>query len=320
MVRYFVKKTAIGILSIIILSALVFSISHFAPGDPLKAVFGDNMERVSLQIRQEAASNLGLDKPVSVQYTIWVKNLLKGELGYSFKYSTDVKKLIGGHVPNTMRLMLTSYLIIFIFAPLMGCICAINRDSRLDRIISGINTMNSSIPVFWFSIMFILVFSTNLSILPSSGVSSIGRENDMADIIVHMIMPVSVIVICHIGYYANFIRDRILEELSEDYITYLRAKGLSSSHILKKHALKKIMPSLLSLFSVSASHIVAGSYIVEYLFSYPGIGKLMFESAKDKDYPLLMASVMLTGIIVVLISVLSDLASAYLDPRIKTRG
>ena len=168
--------------------------------------------------------------------------------------------------------------------------------------------------------MLILLLSTNLRLLPSSGVYDIGYENDLSNRITHLIMPLIVMVVGHLGYYSNFVRNKILEELKEDYILLAKAKGLSKWEIIFKHPLKKVMPSVITLMSISLNHLIAGGFVVEYMFTYPGIGKLVFESAKYHDYPLLMGGVILTGLIVVLGSFIADLLSSLLDPRLREYG
>lgn len=320
MSRFIVKKIKQTVITIFILSLGVFMISHLAPGDPLVSVYGDGVERLSSEARMNVIKNLGLDKPLIYQYAIWIKNALKGDLGYSYKYKMPVKDVIKIHFFNTFCLMGFSILFILLLSVSLGLITALNEGKLLDRIITRFSTLLYCIPGFWISLILILVFCTNLKIFPSSGVYDIGKEDDILNRLYHLILPLTVIVIGHLGYYSNFVRNKILEELKEDYIILARAKGLSKFEIILKHPLKKVMPSIIILMSLSLSHLIAGGFVVEYIFSYSGIGKLVFESAKYHDYPLLMGTVILTGIIVVLGSLISDILSSLIDPRLKEKG
>ncbi len=318
--KYSIKKMKEAFITLIILSLGVFMVSHLAPGDPLASVYGDGVERLSQEERIKAIHKLGLDKPIMVQYGIWTKNAAKGDLGYSYKYKMPVKEVMKNHMPNTFSLLGISLILTFLLSISLGTFAAVHEGKLLDQIITRCSTFFYCIPGFWISLILILIFSTNLKILPSSGVYEIGKEGDLINRIKHLILPVAVMIIGHLGYYSNFVRNKILEELKEDYILLAKAKGLSNMQILFKHPLKKIMPSLITLMALSLNHLIAGGFVVEYIFTYPGVGKLVFESAKYHDYPLLMAGVILTGFIVVLGSLLSDVLSSLIDPRIKEYG
>lgn len=320
MMKFILKKIREEILTIVILSFGVFIISHLAPGDPLVSVYGSGVERISNELREKAIDDLGLNKPLIYQYGVWIKNSIKGDLGYSFKYKMPVKDVIKTRLPNTILLIGLCLSLTFILSIALGLITALNEGKLVDRIIIRCTTFLYCVPGFWISLIFILVFSVNLRILPSSGVYDIGKESDILNRITHLILPITVIVIGHLGYYSNFVRNKVLEELKEDYILLARAKGLSKFQIIVRHPLKKIMPSIIILMSLSFSHLIASGFVVEYIFSYPGLGQLIFESAKYHDYPLLMGGVMLTGIIVVLSSLVSDALSSSIDPRLKERG
>ncbi|SHJ86422.1 ABC transporter permease [Tepidibacter formicigenes] len=320
MLKFIIKRIKQTVITIFILSLGAFMVSHLAPGDPLVSVYGDAAERLSNEARIKAVKDLRLDKPLIYQYAIWIKNAVKGDLGYSYKYKMPVKDVIQIHFPNTFYLMGLSIFLTLILSISLGLISALNEGKLLDRIITRFSTLLYCIPGFWISLILILVFCTNLKILPSSGVYDIGRENDILNRIYHLILPLTVMIIGHLGYYSNFVRNKILEELKEDYIILARAKGLSKFEIISKHPLKKIMPSIIILMSLSLSHLIAGGFVVEYIFSYPGVGKLVFESAKYHDYPLLMGGVILTGVIVVLGSLISDILSSLIDPRLREEG
>ena len=219
---------------------------------------------------------------------------------------------------NTLLLGGTGFVLIFTLAPLLGVLCAWQEDRALDRLVCKAGTVSSCIPEFWLSLVLILVFAAGLRWLPSSGAYSIGGGG-AADRAVHLILPLAVVVIGHLWYYAYMVRNRILEEVRADYVLLARSKGLPRRRVLFRHCLRNAAPSYLSLMAVSVPHVLGGTYIVETVFSYPGLGTLSYESARYKDYNLLMLLCMLSGILVIVCSILAQVINEQIDPRLRTR-
>lgn len=316
-VLYIIKKTALFIASLFLLSVVVFYVARLAPGDPLVSYYGDRVEKMSPEEHAWAEEKLGLNDPVSVQYVRWLKNALNGDFGISYKYKTDVLEVIGNRVGNTLLLGGTGFVLIFSLALLLGILCAWYEDRLLDKIICQVGTMISCIPEFWLSLVLILVFSVELHLLPSSGAYSIGNEHDFADRALHLVLPLAAAVINHLWYYAYFIRNKIVEEVRADYVLSAKAKGLPKRSILFKHCLRSLMPSYLSIMAISVPHILGGTYIIETVFSYPGLGTLAYESARYKDYHLLMILCILSGAVVILCNMAAQMINEHIDPRIK---
>ena len=264
-----------------------------------------------------AMEKLGLNESVSVQYVKWLSNAFHGEFGISYKYKMDVLEVISGRVGNTMLLGGIGFVLIFTLALLLGILCAWHEEKWLDKIICQVGTVTSCIPEFWFSLVLILFFAVELHILPSSGAYTIGKEKDTADRIQHLILPVTVVVLGHLWYYAYMIRNKILEEVRADYVLLAKSKGLTKNSILFRHCLRNIIPSYLSIMAISVPHILGGTYIVETVFSYPGLGTLAYESARYKDYNLLMVLCILTGIVVVVCNMIAQTINERIDPRIR---
>lgn len=314
---YYDKKAVIFFVSVFILSVAVFYVARLAPGDPLVSYYGDRTEKMSPEERQWAMEKLGLNEPIYVQYMKWVKNALQGDFGISFKYKQDVAKVIGGRMVNTLILGGIGFVLIFAFALLLGILCAWYEDTWLDRLICKVGTVTSCIPEFWLSLVLILVFAVNLRILPSSGAYTIGRENDLGDRVLHLVMPLAIVTVGHLWYYAYMIRNKLLEEVRADYVLLAKSKGLDKKRIMFKHCLRNIMPAYLSIMAISVPHILGGTYIVETVFSYPGIGTLSYESARYHDYNLLMILCMISGIVVIFCNILSQIINEHIDPRVK---
>ena len=274
------RTLAVFLLSMLVLSLLVFVIARLAPGDPLVSYYGERAEKMKPAERAQAEARLGLDQPIAQQYLIWLKGALRGEFGISYKYKMDVLEVISSRVGNTLILGGMGFLLIFVGSALLGTLCAWMEDRPLDKILCRVGTVLSCIPEFWLSLVLILIFSVNLGILPSSGAYSVGKSADFWDRLVHLILPLTVVVLSHLWYYAYLIRNRLAEEIRSDYVLLAKSKGQSRGKILLGHCLRNVLPAYLSIMAISVPHIMGGTYIVEAVFSYPGLGTLSYESAR----------------------------------------
>ncbi|MEG2197575.1 MAG: ABC transporter permease [Cellulosilyticaceae bacterium] len=304
-------------LVLFVLSSVVFYMARLAPGDPLKSYYGESVERMGAKEKEVAIAKLGLDEPIYVQYGIWFSNALKGDFGISFKYKQDVTEVIGNVYQNTVILGGISYVLTFVLALLVGVFCAMHEDKLIDKVICKIGTITNCIPSFWIALVLILIFSINLGVLPSSGAYALGKGNELGSRITHLILPVVVLVLSHLWYYAYMVRNKMLEEMKQDYVLLCKVKGLSNRKIIWRHCLRNIMPAYISLMAISVSHILGGTYVVEKVFSYPGLGSLCFESAKYHDYNMLLVLCLITGGLVVLANIVAEVISDKIDPRMK---
>ncbi|MBP3673454.1 MAG: ABC transporter permease [Oscillospiraceae bacterium] len=314
---YYGKKALIFLISVFVLSAAVFYISRLAPGDPLMSYYGERVEKMSAQEKEAAREKLGLNDPVSVQYIRWLQNAVKGDFGISYKYKQDVMEVIGQRIGNTLILSGIGFLLIFLGALGLGLLCAWYEDRWPDKLLCKGGTLLSCIPEFWLSLVLILVFTVMLSVLPSSGAYDVGHKNDIVNRIEHLLLPMTVVVLEHLWYYAYMIRNKLLEETRADYVLLGKSKGLSKKQILFGHCLRNIMPSYISIMAISIPHVLGGTYIVETVFSYPGIGTLSYESARYHDYNMLMVLCMITGILVIFCNLIGQIINERIDPRIK---
>ena len=319
MILFFGKKLVVFAVSMFVLSLTVFYVARFAPGDPLVSYYGDRVEKMSQEEREKAEERLGLREPVHIQYVKWLENAVHGDFGISYKYKRNVLEVIQGRLFNTLVLGGVGFILIFGLALLPGILCVWFEERLVDRIICQIGVVTSCIPEFWFSLVLILIFSVWLKVFPSSGAYSMGRSQDVGDRIFHLILPMTIVVTSHLWYYAYMIRNKLLEEVRADYVLLAKAKGLGKAEILLGHCLRGIMPSYLSLMAVSVSHILGGTYMVEMVFSYPGIGTLSYESARYKDYNLLMVLCIFSGAIVILCSIIAQAINERIDPGMGSR-
>ncbi len=314
---YYGKKVLIFLLSVLVLSVIVFYISRLAPGDPLMSYYGERTEKMSVAEKDAARERLGLNDPIHVQYVRWLENALRGDFGISYKYKQNVLTVIGSRIGNTLILGGIGFVLTFAGAMGLGILCAWYEDRWPDKLLCKGGTVISCIPEFWLSLVLILVFSVMLRLLPSSGAYDIGKKGDVLNRIRHLILPLTIVVLEHLWYYAYMIRNKLLEETRADYVLLAKSKGLSRGKIMFRHCLRNILPSYISIMAISVPHVLGGTYIVEKVFSYPGIGTLSFESAQYHDYNLLMVLCMMTGILVIFCNLLGQTINEHIDPRIK---
>lgn len=310
------KKAAVFFLSLFLLSLLVFYVSRLAPGDPLISYYGERAQKLSVEERQAAEAKLGLDQPLHVQYEVWLSHALRGDFGISYKYKMDVLAVIKSRAGNTLLLGGVGFLLIFAGSLFLGIFCASREDGLLDRIICRVGTVISCIPEFWLSLVLILIFSVWLNWLPSSGAYAVGSAGQFSDRLRHLILPLAVVVINHLWYYAYLVRNRILEEIRAEYVLFEQARGISGSVILLRHCLRNVLPSYLSIMALAVPHVLGGTYVIETVFSYPGLGTLAYESARYQDYNLLMLLCLLTGAVVIFCGLLARSLGEWLDPRL----
>ena len=314
---YYGKKLLVLLLSVAVLSAVVFAIARLAPGDPLVSYYGDRTEKMSPAEREAAMERLGLNDSIPVQYLRWLEGALRGDFGMSYKYKQDVLEVVAGRVGNTLLLGGVGLVLIFGLALLAGVFCAWFEDRWPDKLLCRIGTVASCIPEFWLSLILILIFAVTLRVLPSSGAYTAGSGGDVPDRIRHLILPLSVVVIGHLWYYAYMIRNRLLEEMRADYVLLAKSKGLSRRGVVFRHCLRNVLPAYFSIMAISIPHILGGTYIVEMVFSYPGLGTLSYESARYQDYNMLMFLCILTGAAVILGSIVSQIINERIDPRMR---
>jgi peptide/nickel transport system permease protein len=314
--RRALEKAFIMLIFLLALSVIVFWLARLAPGDPLTAYYGDAVERMNDGQRAAAMSRLSLDKPIAMQYFTWLGHALTGDFGLSFQHKQSVVTVIKKLWLNSLLLGGLAYMLTFAFAILLGVFCAAREGGALDSVIYRVGTATSVIPSFFVAIIFIFIFGVNLKILPTSGAYSLGGGG-FVDRARHLVLPLSVMILSHLWYYAYMIRNRVIQELRQDYVLLLQVKRVSGARILLRHCLRNALPMLITIMAVSVPHIVAGTYVVEVVFGYPGIGAVTFESARYRDYNMLSALTLLTGFIVLAVNMGGQALSEMLDQRMR---
>lgn len=311
------QRSAVFAVSVLALSLVVFAVARLAPGDPLLSYYGDRVERMSDEERLAAETKLGLREPILTQYVRWLEGAVHGEFGISFKYKTDVLEVILARVGGTLVLGGIGFLLTFVSALLLGIISAWYEGRALDRLICSVGTVISCVPEFWLSMVLIMVFSVWLGWLPSGGAYSYDGGGGAADRLRHLVLPMVVVLASHLWYYGYMIRNKILDEMRADYVLLARAAGASRARVMWRHCVMNILPTYLSIMAISVPHIMGGTYIAETIFSYPGIGILTYESARFRDYNMLMVLCMISGVIVIAANVIAGAINERIDPRIR---
>jgi peptide/nickel transport system permease protein len=252
-----------------------------------------------------------------VRYTQWLAGALHGDLGISLNSNEPVLFRIGQRLPNTLLLAGTALVLSIVVGIPMGVVAALQRNSPADFVLATVSVMGLSIPAFWLGIILILAFSVNLQLLPSSGIASSGNESDLVDRLQHLVMPALVLSTTVLPYVVRFTRSALLEVLHQDYVRTATAKGLSRRIVVYGHALRNALVPVVSIIGTLVPRLFGGSVVTEAVFGWPGMGRLAVEGANGRDYPLIVGITVIVAAVVVISSLVVDLAYTWLDPRIR---
>lgn len=310
---YILKKAGQLILTLIALSLIVFLVSRLAPGDPLKAYYGESVEKMSAAQLDYARQRLGLNDSLMTQYIKWAMGALRGDFGISYIYKQPALQVVSRVYGNTLLLTGVSFVLLFILGLFLAVFCVRHEGRPADRLICKIGVAANSVPEFFVALILILIFSVSLGILPQSGAHSLGGGGTLS----HLALPVCAIVLSHLWYCAYLMRNKLSDEVRKEYILLCRVKGLTQRQILYRHCMKNIMPAVVSIMAIFLPHLLGGAYVVEMVFSYPGLGELGVESAQYRDYNMLMLISLITGAAVILANMIAQVINETLDPRIK---
>ena len=315
MARYIVRRVLESIPTLILITMVSFLLLHIAPGGPAEVMLGD---KATPQLIAEINRNLGLDKPLYVQYAIWFWHLMQGNLGYSYDYHDSVMQLIGLNLPHTLILVLTAIVISHLVAITLGVFQAYRRSGPADHAITAVAYFLYSMPTFWLGLVLISVFGLNLGWFPVSGFAPpFDPTPSFWTIVHHLILPAATLALVTIAGWSRFMRTSMSDALAQDFIRTARAKGASELRMLIGHALKNALLPLITLAGLSVPALFSGALIIEVVFDYPGMGLLFWNAANDRDYPVLLGITVLIGVLTILGNLLADLTYAWVDPRIK---
>ena len=339
MLKYLLRRMLQAIPTFFGVTILSFLIILSAPGDPVAMItWGPN---INTEANAAMRRQLGLDQPPIVQYVYWLLGndwtlldldgdgkgdtpgdrlgLLRGDLGKSIKNKRSVMDQIVHRVPATLRLGVAALLIGFLMGVVLGVLAAVFHRTWIDQVIRIISVVGNAVPQFWLGLLLIIIFGVQLDLLPISGMQNITRRGafDLADALRHMILPVFVLSLNWIAFLSRFTRTQILEVLAQDYVRTAYAKGLNDQVIWVRHALRNGLLPVATFLGPAIGTVLAGAVIIEQVFAWPGMGKLIIDAVFARDYPVVMGSVVVASVMFILGVLLTDIMYVILDPRIR---
>lgn len=311
MLIYLVKRILLGILIVIMAVTLLFCMIHLVPGDPARILLGP---RATPEMITNISAQMGLDKPLPVQILKFFGNILRGDLGMDVITNRPVAETVFGQLPYTLSLIFSAIIGAMLIGIPLGCYSAFNRNSLADRITGVISVACITAPAFVVALYSLLIFAVTLKWFPAVGA---GEKGQFWDQVSHLVLPAFAIGLSWVGYLSRLVRASMLEVLGENHIRTARAYGLPESTVVYRYALKLAVLPTVTVIGVGMGFLLSAALFTEIVFARPGIGKLIFDSITTRNYPVVMGSVLISTILFVISTTLSDLVNAWLDPRIR---
>jgi ABC-type dipeptide/oligopeptide/nickel transport system permease component len=304
MARYIIRRLALSLFVLFGVSVVVFGLIHLAPGDPARLMLYDTAPEEEVQAMRKT---LGLDQPLYLQYWFFLSNALRGDLGRSLYYKQSALQIILEHLPATAELTFAALFVSLVVAVPMGILSAVRRDTVWDYAGVLLATIGQATPVFWLGLMFILLFSVQWAVLPSSGRGGVDS----------LLMPAVTLGAPLMALVTRLVRSGMLDILGEDYIRTARAKGLRRSTVVYRHALRNMLIPLVTVIGLQLGALLGGAVITETIFAWPGVGRLVVTAITARDYPLVQAATLLVSVYFVAINLALDVLYVFIDPRIR---
>ena len=319
MTKYVIKRLLSGLITIFIVFVINFILIHIAPGDPVSVMMGkDNNDP---ELRAALMEKYGLDQPLYVQFYRQLTTTLQGDLGDSYIYKRPVTDMIGEKILPTLGLVFPAAIIALVIGAAMGILAARHEGSFIDVIFSGLSYVLNAMPSFWLGLMMIILFATNLSLLPSSGMIDVRAGYTgvkyVLDLLKHLILPLGTLVLINIPYYFRIAKSSVLQVSNEEFITTFRATGMSEKRIFNKYVFKNAILPVVTVFGITMAFLVSGVSLIEIVFAWPGTGRLTLTAINQRDYTVLMGMYLVISIMVALTMIVVDIVYAVLDPRIR---
>lgn len=325
MTKYIIKRLCYLVVVFLILSIVLFALFKLVPGDPARMMVEGQKMSVSPQkyelLYQAARARLGLDKPLVIQYVSWLGNMFRGDFGYSAVFRVPVTELIAAPMKNTICLNVVFYIFLFLITIPLGIKAAVKKDSVFDTTVQVTTILGISIPSFIIALLFIFLFAITLPIFPISGMITTGANytgfRAVLDYLYHLSLPVIVMLFSGVGGLVRYVRGSLLDTLSMDYVRTARAKGLREKAVIYKHAFRNALIPITGYVVGSIAGIFGGSVIIETLFSWKGVGKLLIDSLNSQDYSVALAMQMFYILLALISNLITDLCYLLVDPRVK---
>ncbi|KRL04555.1 ABC transporter permease [Liquorilactobacillus oeni] len=312
--KYLIKRILIAIPVLLMVTVFCFGMVNLAPGDPSDLYLSQNATQVQ---KQEMKKNLGLDKPVYVQYVKWLGKTAQGDLGFSFASRTPVAEVIPEKLAATVELLICTLILSYAVAIPLGIICARHQGGWLDNTITGVSFLGVSIPGFFFGLGMVYIFAVELHWLPTGGMSSLGQSSGLLDRVSHIIMPTIVLSLFYCSNMLRYVRSSMIDIFSENYMRTAVSKGLSRKVVLWRHGFRNALIPIITVISSDIPKMLGGAVVTEQIFSWPGLGQLTISSIGSRDYPMLMAINLIAAVGVLICNLIADVLYAAVDPRIR---
>lgn len=318
-IKYLLKKLSHAIITIFFVIVFNYVLFRLLPGDPVRML--SRNPKITPEALESIKRLFGLDLPWYKQFFVYINNLFHGNLGMSFTFKVPVTTVMSARLWPTLVLLVTSEIFSVLIGLIVGTVAAWKRGKKADLGAMGFSLIMYSMPTFWLGMLMVAIFSVQLHLYPTGGMLTPGMSYAdfgaaFSDFARHLFLPLAVLVLNYIAEYAITMRNTMTDILSEDYITTAKAKGFSNPYILRRHALPNAMLPVTTIVMMNLGYVVAGSIEVETIFSWPGLGRLMYEAIFMRDYPLLQGVFLLVTICVVVANFLADITYVYLDPRV----
>jgi peptide/nickel transport system permease protein len=311
MLKIILKRILQTIPILFIVVTLVFGITRMIPGDPAAVLLGP---QASAEEVQKYRVELGLNQSIPKQYISYLKGVLKGDLGKSYAYNEKVSDLIKETFPNTLLLTVCSITLALLIGIPLGIISATRQYSIFDYLSMIFALIGVSMPIFWLGLMLVLLFSVKLAWLPTMGMGSL--DNGLIDVIRHLILPTVALATIPTATFARVTRSSMLENLQQDYVKALRAKGLREGTVIYKHVLKNALPPILTVLGLQIASALSGAILTETIFNWPGMGKLIVDAIGNRDYALVQGAVLFIAVIYVAVNLIVDISYMYINPKV----
>jgi peptide/nickel transport system permease protein len=316
MVAFLMRRAGHAITVVFVVCTVTFGLVHLAPGGP--AILAD--PKLSLEERAAIEERLGLDRPLAIQYGLWLGRLARGDLGRSFLYEVPNGRAIAERLPNTALLAGSALLLSVLLAVPAGLWCAARAGGWIDRALTGIAFVGMAVPTFWLAIGAIFMFAVAFPIFPAGGATSAGGPGGIADRLLHLAMPTVVLATVTTAELLRYMRSSARTVYRQPFVRVARARGLRESAIATRHVLRASLIPVVTALGIQLPRLVAGAAITETVFAWPGIGRLGVQAALGRDYPLVMAITLFISLAVVLVNLVVDLLYLWIDPRIRVEA
>ncbi len=316
MLRFFLKRAVAIIPLVLLVSLICFALMQATPGGPV-GVLTDN-PMVGPEDVARIRANFGFDRPVIVQYGLWLKRvLLHGDFGHSYVTGEPVIEMIWQRLPATLELMGAAFLLAFLFGLSGGIVAALKRYTKFDSVIMLVTLFGISIPVFWLGLMSMMLFTVKWRLLPSAGMFALGVPFSVMDHLRHLLMPSLVLSLLFIASWSRYMRASLSDVLSMNYINVARAKGATRGSVVFRHAVRNAAIPVLTVIALNLPALFTGSIITETIFAWPGMGRLFYDGLLRQDYTRLMGIIFIASALIAVLNLIADTIYGLLDPRIR---